>query len=112
MFDEPDNGSISLYAVNDGPSKKQFTYRVTDLTCGKTVLSGEYTVDPDCSAKIAAISVSDTEKKFYFIEWECNDEKGSNHYMTNIIDIDYSEYISYMEKCGYDEWHGFGENNE
>ena len=107
MFDEPENGAIALYAVNDGAAEKKFTYRVTELSSGKTVVEGEYIARSDSSAPIASVSVDEGEKKFYFIEWECDGEKGSNHFMTNIKDIDYSEYMGYIEKCGYDLWSGF-----
>ena len=108
MFDEPMDGRMGLYAVNDGNSERAFTYRVTELASGKTVSSGVYTAAPDSSAPIAFVPVAEGEKRFYFIEWQCGDEKGCNHFMTNIKDIDYSEYIAYIEKCGYDVWSGFG----
>jgi hypothetical protein len=31
----------------------------------------------------------------------------SNHYATKLKDIDYSEYLSYIGKCGYDDFEGF-----
>lgn len=107
MFDEPQDGSIALYAVNDGTEERAFTYRVTEMGSGRTVAMGEYTAAPDSSAPIVKVSVAEGEKKFYFIEWQCGDIKGSNHFMTNIKDIDYSEYMGYIEKCGYSEWDGF-----
>ena len=94
--------------MNDGTAEKKFRYRVTELSSGKTVVEGEYTALPDSSAPIARVSIEEGEKKFYYIEWECEGEKGSNHYMTNIKNIDYSEYMGYIEKCGYDLWSGFG----
>lgn len=52
-------------------------------------------------------SAQTAEKHFYLIEWETNGEKCSNHYMTNICDIDYPEYIKYLEKSGYLYFDGF-----
>lgn len=107
MFDEPENGSSVLYAVNDGTAPKEFTYKVTELASGKVVAEGELAVSPDSSTAIDEITVLFGEKKFYLIEWECDGVCGSNHYMTNIKDIDYSEYMGYIEKCGYGIWDGF-----
>ena len=48
----------------------------------------------------------DGEKHFYLIEWSYTDGDktitGVNHYMTNIIDIDYDEYMGYIKKAGFD----------
>ena len=43
----------------------------------------------------------------YLIEWVEDGIKYSNHYMTNIKDIDYAEYMGYIEQCGYDQFEGF-----
>ncbi|MBR2460016.1 MAG: glycoside hydrolase family 2 [Clostridia bacterium] len=107
MCDEPDNGKLPLYAVNDGDKAKTFTYKVIEIASGEVVASGKYTVSPDASERIADIPIAENEKKFYFIEWSCGNENGSNHFMTNIKDIDYVTYIGYIRDCGYEEWEGF-----
>ena len=109
MCDEPKNGVLPLHAVNDGAETKAFSYKVTELSSGRVVSCGDYRVSPDASEVVANIPVENGEKKFYFIEWECDGARGTNHFMTNIKDIDYAEYMSYIERCGYAEWEGFGE---
>jgi beta-mannosidase len=111
IFDEPENDgkAISLYAVNEHSENKKISYRVTDLTENKVVASGTGLGEGESSTLLCTVPIKPDEKHFYFIEWECNGEKGTNHYMTNIIDIDYKEYMGYIEKCGYDEFEGFGE---
>lgn len=104
MFDEPKGNILPLHAVNDGAETKNFEYVVTELGSGRVVSSGEYTVAPDSSEVIVNIPIQEGEKRFYHIVWKCGEEYGNNHYMTNIKDIDYSEYLGYIEACGYDEW--------
>ena len=76
---------------------------------GACVCEGEFTVGADCSAKICDVSIDEGEKRFYYIEWRCGDVTGSNHYVTNLKDVDYKEYGGYIEKCGYAQWEGFEE---
>ncbi len=109
MFDEPKGHVLPLHAVNDGEKAQTFEYAVTELGSGKVVACGEYTVSPDSSEVIANVPIEEGEKKFYHIAWKNGESYGSNHYMTNIKDIDYTEYLGYINKCGYDEWEGFDE---
>ena len=113
MFDEPELGGtrLPLYAVNDTRSAVTLTYEVIDLTgSGEAVISGEAEVQSDESVRIANYSIPAGEKRFYLIKWKTSDGKeGVNHYMSNIIDIDYDEYIGYMKECGfYEAFEGFG----
>ena len=113
MFDEPELGGkrLPLYAVNDTRSAVTLTYEVIDLTgSGEAVISGEAEVGSDESVRIANYSIPAGEKRFYLIKWKTSDGKeGVNHYMSNIIDIDYDEYIGYMKECGfYEAFEGFG----
>ena len=112
MFDEPemDGTRIALYAVNDNQTGREFSYEVVNLTEGMTVLSGEGKVGANESARLANLPIEKGEKKFYFIKWKFEGGEGENHYFTNILDIDYHEYIGYMKRCGfYSEFEGFGE---
>jgi len=106
MIDEPIDGRSGLYAVNDGDCAKEFAYKVTELASGKTVVSGLHIAAPDSSALIAYIPISEGEQKFYYIEWECDGIKCSNHYMSNIKNINYAEYMSYIKSIGYSTWEG------
>lgn len=108
MFDEPKGHVLPLHAVNDGEKPQSLEYAVTELGSGKVVACGEYTVSADSSEVVANVPIEDGEKKFYHIVWKSGERYGSNHYMTNIKDIDYSEYLGYIKSCGYDEWEGFG----
>lgn len=107
MFDEPLQDKITMYAVNDLPEDKLFTYKITDLTSGKIISEGEGRADADSSATVLSFGIEKAEKHFYLIEWVCEGEKYQNHYMTNIKNIDYSEYMCYIKKVGFDRFEGF-----
>lgn len=68
---------------------------------------GKSVAKATASTLVCKLLVENGEKHFYFIGWTLNGQKYSNHYMTNSIDIDYKEYMSYIEKCGYIYWMRF-----
>lgn len=108
MFDEPENNILSLYVANETFCNKAFAYKVTNITDNKVVLEGSAIAFANSSAKIGTLPIREDEKKFYLIEW--TDDKGAthkNHYFTNVINIDYDEYMSALKKCGFDEFEGF-----
>lgn len=106
MFDEPIDNKLSLFGVNDLTEDKPIIYKVTNMYSGEVVLQGEAVLNKDSSAKIAEISIAENEKSFYFIKWECDGTAYTNHYFTNIIDIDYEKYMSALKQCGYDQFEG------
>ena len=109
MFDEPHNGMLSLFAVNDTPEKKQFAYTVRDLTNGKTVASGEAAVEGDTSDRIVSIPAY-TDYAFLYIEWRTEDGiTGSNHFITKTLEINADQYLLDIKKVGYDQFEGFEE---
>jgi len=96
MFDEPKDGLLTLYAVNDTQQPKHIAYLVEDDE-GNIVLSGETTVKADCSSPVASLDASD-EKRYYIIRWGSEDGVGVNHYFANIIDIDFDYYKTLLGK--------------
>ncbi len=106
MFDEPIGNKLSLYGVNDFFDDKSVSYKVTNLYTGEVVLKGETVIKGDSSTEIDNIIIEENEKNFYYIEWKCDDKVSSNHYFTNIIDIDYEKYMKALERCEYDQFEG------
>ena len=108
MFDEPTNNEISLYGVNDTSIDKAFSYSVIRHSDKEIVLSGKAIVEADSSKKLASIIINQGEKDFYLIKWEDKSGKvGTNHYFTNIIDIDYDYYMSALKDYDFDDFEGF-----
>lgn len=107
MFDEPKDGALDLYAVNDLPVSCRLRYTVTDITRGDVIITGMADAVADSSVKIASLSAM-TDYHFLLITWEAEDgTTNSNHYVTKLHDISASDYIADMQKAGYGCWEGF-----
>ena len=61
-------------------------------------------LEPQTSAKLDFVELSKEEKSFYFIKWRIDGKEYTNHYFTNVIDVDFKAYVRDMEKCGYMEF--------
>ena len=90
MFDEPADGKLNLYAVNDTREDVKLTYTVED-DAGNVILSGTADSLSDTSAPLASIPADDA-KRYYIIRWQYGDKCGMNHYFANIRDIDFGYY--------------------
>ncbi|MBQ8510689.1 MAG: hypothetical protein IJ493_12360 [Clostridia bacterium] len=114
IFDEPKNDQLPLHVVSDHQTDVNVKYTVTDLTTGEKLIESECVGIANTSRLVWYKQMTKGEKHFYFIEWEYEKDgqlvKGCNHYVSNIRDIDYDEYIGYMKQCGfYEEFVGFDE---
>ncbi len=96
MLDEPHDGAHSLVAANDTQSAKHISYTVCELHSGKTVCEGECIVEPNVSARVAALP--HTHRAFYMISWQ-GDACGVNHFVSDIgDDITLEDYVSCIDK--------------
>ena len=111
IFDEPCNGVLPLHVVSDLQSDVNVKYRVTDFVTGKVIVESTALAKANESLIVFNKPMEENEKHFYFIEWEYElDGKiisGKNHYVTNIIDLDFDEYMGWIKKAGFDEIEGF-----
>jgi beta-mannosidase len=107
MFDEPKDGKITLYAVNDKQKDTGILYTVKDVATGEILLDGSGVACANASVALADLEISAEEKRFLLIEWKSDEGNFSNHYTTNIIDINYPEYLSYIRSSGYEKFEGF-----
>jgi beta-mannosidase len=105
MFDEPKDGKIALYAVNDGRDAVALTYRVRNLSTGAEVLSGSVEAASDASVKAESLPVAEGEQSFLLIEWSYTQNgetvTGKNHFMTGMPKIDYAAYVRAMREAGF-----------
>ena len=107
MFDEPKDGKLSLYAVNDLSTSQTVRFTVTDLTNGRVLYSEKATVDGDVSKCVVSIPEC-KDYAFLYVEWETDEGiKGSNHYITKSRDISLEQYFRDIEKVEYDAFEGF-----
>ena len=107
MFDEPVDGQIALYAVNDLTEEATVKYSVINLTTGRSVLSGSAVLAAESSAPIDSLAVTEDEQTFYLIRWEKDGKVYQNHFHTNLLNISYEAYMDAIAKCGMDEFEGF-----
>ena len=108
MFDEPQDGKITLYGVNDRQTDAAVTYTVYNITGGGSeVLRGSAVIPANASVPVGQLAVGDEEKKFYLIEWTAGGKTYRNHFHTGLINVDYHAYLDALRKCGMDEFEGF-----
>ena len=108
MFDEPQDGKITLYAANEFPKAHTLTYRVTRISDGKTVCEGCCDVEAHGLTCADSAMISAVERAWYLIEWhDENGNTGRNHYVTNIQGINYDAYVDALEKSQIADFEGF-----
>lgn len=111
MFGEPENGILPLIAASDLQKNAVVRYRVTDIATGKALVDTTCLAAANSSSQVWGKPMEDGEKRFYLITWEYELDgrtvTGKNHYVTNIIDLDYDEYMGWIIKAGFDEFEGF-----
>ncbi len=105
MFDEPKDGMLDLYTVNDTQAPVSLTYEVIDLLTDTTVARGSIRAEPDSSCKTDSIPTAE-EERMLLIRWS-GDERGDNHYTTCTKGANYATYYAQLQKAGYDTFEGF-----
>ncbi|MBE6728386.1 MAG: hypothetical protein E7562_07050 [Ruminococcaceae bacterium] len=106
MFDEPNEGNINLYAVNDLSFDKDVKYKVTNLYTKEVLCEGEVNAKADTS--VLACQIKEPQKaSFLFIEWEMDGKHYTNHFMSQTLGISYEDYYKAIKECSYDEFSGF-----
>lgn len=107
MADEPKDGKLKLYAVNDEQAEACGSYRTIDLISGKIVAEGHLNVAANTATPVA--DIEDSDHAFYLTEWETNYGKGKNHYACSIGEKwKFEDYVECMKKAGFlDDLEGF-----
>ncbi len=107
MLDEPCDGVIWLYSVNDLPHDIELEYSVRDITNGKFIASGTHMALADSAEKIISIPERN-EYSMLYIEWTASDGNvGNNHFITKAYDISSEQYLSDIKTINYDTFEGF-----
>ena len=94
MCDEPTDGKIGVYGVNDLREGKTVTYCITDLTSGKVYHKNSVYLPSDASIRIDELEHSEGDRRFYLMEWQYDDVTGRNHYVSGMEQtLSYEEYV-------------------
>ena len=114
MFDEPTDGALTLYAVNDLGRDVTLHFTLTEVFSDTPVASGTVTARADASLPVLRLPApGEGVRKFYRIEWT-DDEgaRGFNHFATALRGSDYAAYYAALRACGMDEFEGFGDSDD
>lgn len=103
MFDEPKDGRIKLYTVNDSLNAAEFCYSVKDLYSGKEYARGNFTAKADSSEKILSLSCLENDDRFLLIEWMVDGKTYKNHFCTKLRGMNFKKYMSALHECSFDE---------
>ncbi len=100
MCDENDT-EMKVYAVNDTREEACVKYKITNQMNGNIIVCDEIKIKSDISECIYIHKKTKDEKMFYLIEWQYPDgTKYKNHFMTNIININFKEYKEIINRNG------------
>lgn len=107
MFDEPNEGKMSLFAVNDLQQSVRGKYLVRNLVDGEIVAQGEMAIPANTSMPVKI--VPEIKHAFYLIEWDVENGRGTNHFACSLHERwRFERYIEVMKKANFfSEFEGF-----
>ncbi len=101
VFREPENGVLSLVAVNEFLVQKDVKYTVRDLATDTVVLSGEATVSANDGVVLGQVEFDENGVHFYLIEWEIDGESYKNHYLSGKPPYSFKQYLEWIKESGF-----------
>ena len=106
MIDEPEEGKLPLFAVNDSRKTVSVAYTVKELSTGHVLLSDRCAIPSDASVRLCDLPL--VSHGFYLITWE-GDAEGINHFAASQEEgWELDRYVSFMKECGlYEKLEGF-----
>ena len=104
MFDEPKDGELSLFGVNEFMEEKRISYKIKDLYAGQIIFRGNAVLGANCSKNLGSLEIDPEYKTVYLIEWNIDGEKYSNHYTLGVENADFEKYMTAISSCGYDQF--------
>lgn len=105
MIDEPEEGKLPLFAVNDSRKTVSVAYTVKELSTGEEY-TGTCEIAPDTAVRLCDLSL--VSHGFYLITWQ-GDAEGINHFAASQEEgWELDRYVSFMKECGlYEKLEGF-----
>lgn len=101
------NGTTGLFGVNDTLNDETIVYTIKNIYTDELITRGKIKLKSFSSVKIQELQIAKEDKSFYYIEWHGENFVGTNHFHTNLRNIDYEKYMSAIKKVKYDNWEGF-----
>ncbi|MBQ3547807.1 MAG: hypothetical protein IJA44_04975 [Clostridia bacterium] len=103
ISDEFDNGVLPIYACNDTLKTKSVELVIRDITDNKILFENSFTVGENQSLKIVDLPIDINKNRFLIFEWSADGEKGWNHYLCGNPPIDFNEYLTVLQKFGFEK---------
>ena len=100
MMREPSDGILTVVGANEYLHEVSVSYRVLDLTRGKTVAEGKARLAANAATEIAYTDHRTDCMHFYVMEWSCKEHSGMNYYVSGKAPLPYDQYDAYMRLCG------------
>ena len=101
MMDEPKDGSLALFGVNEYPYDVAVNYTVFDVEEDQPVCRSSMQLAAAGSMELAQIPCKVEELHCYRIEWECGDRTtGWNHYLCGNIPFGIEKCVDLLQKAG------------
>lgn len=104
MFDEPQDGEIALFGVNEFMQDKKVTFKITDMYSGLVLHSGSAVLGGNTSTNLGSLEVGENAQAVYLIEWTVDGVSYKNHYTLNIENTNYDKYLKAISACGFDQF--------
>ncbi|MBQ2922958.1 MAG: hypothetical protein IJE60_07735 [Tyzzerella sp.] len=101
MMDEPENGTIALFGVNEYQRDVIVNYTVYDVEQEEPICSSSIVLPASSSMKVATIACNMEELHCYRIEWGYDvDKTGWNHYLCGNIPFADERCVALLQKAG------------
>ena len=81
MVDEPDSWHCRVAAGNDTRQPARGRFCLWDADGGETLLEGDLAVPANGTQELGRIRASRGDQRLWLIEWECDGQRGGNHYL-------------------------------
>jgi len=104
MFDEPQDGEIALFGVNEFMQDKKVTFKITDMYSGMVLHSGEAVLGENSSTNLGSLEIGENAQTVYLIEWILDGVSYKNHYTLNVQNTNYDKYLKAITSCGFDNF--------
>ena len=90
--------NLPIYACNDTLKEKSGHLTVKDGSTEQIIYEADFTAAVNTTTKITELPIYYSEQKILIFEWECDGERGFNHYLCGYPPISLDMYKTVMKK--------------
>ncbi len=101
IADEISDWHLPIYACNDTLTERSGHFTVKDADTDKILYESDFRIEINCSKLLTRLPTFYSEHKMLIFEWECDGERGFNHYLCGYPPISLEAYKAVMKKFGF-----------